>query len=240
MTSAAAPTSISAIPRTVYAKLLAFSTTFDRSRANGEQLDHKDQGRVRRNVRSTWIDLPAGANKTTEWSGSGRVVACIAMRLRRGRRDLSAWRRAGDPLAGCGGAEERGWYRREPVDANRGATGQRTLKRTKEVLCVDRIYRSKIWHFLGSAARQRLLAIASAFDLDTPATRFGTVRPRVQIPGPRPFLYSKSAISESLWSQRHTAGSQFPTEQPNRGGVNGVFMGQCEIAGQRWVATKRP
>ena len=27
---------------------------------------------------------------------------------RRGRRDLSAWRRAAAPLAGCGGAEERG------------------------------------------------------------------------------------------------------------------------------------
>jgi len=60
---------------------------------------------------------------------------------------------------------------------------------------------------------------------------FGTVRPRVQIPGPRPILYSKSAISVSLWSQRYTAGSQFPTEQPNRGGANGVVVGRCEIAG---------
>jgi hypothetical protein len=75
---------------------------------------------------------------------------------------------------------------------------------------------------------------------DTPPTRFGTVRTRVQIPRPRPFLYSKSAISESLWSQRYTAGSQFPTEQPNRGGVNGVVVGQREIAGQRPVATQRP
>jgi hypothetical protein len=39
---------------------------------------------------------------------------------------------------------------------------------------------------------------------------FGTVRPRVQIPGPRPFLYSQSAISDVVWSQRITAGSQFP------------------------------
>ena len=44
-------------------------------------------------------------------------------------------------------------------------------------------------------------------------------------PGPPTILYSKSAISESLWSQRHTAGSQFPTEQPNRGGVNAVVVG---------------
>jgi hypothetical protein len=46
------------------------------------------------------LSKSAGTNKTTEWSGSGRVVACIAVRLRRGRRDLSAWRRAGAPLAG--------------------------------------------------------------------------------------------------------------------------------------------
>ena len=38
---------------------------------------------------------------------------------------------------------------------------------------------------------------------------FGTVRPRVQIPGPRPFSYSKSAILEAVWSRRITAGSQF-------------------------------
>jgi hypothetical protein len=56
-------------------------------------------------------------------------------------------------------------------------------------------------------------------------SRLRTVRPRVQIPGPRQFLHSKSAISESLWSQRHTAGSQFPTEQPNRGGANRVVVG---------------
>jgi len=69
---------------------------------------------------------------------------------------------------------------------------------------------------------------------------FGTVRPRVQIPGPRPSLYSKSAISESLRSQLHRAGSQFPKEQPNRGGVNGVVVGLREIAGQRPVAAPRP
>src|ERR1700694_3090714 len=47
---------------------------------------------------------------------------------------------------------------------------------------------------------------------DTSSPRFGTVRPRVQIPGPRPFLYSESAISEVVWSRRITAGSQFPGE----------------------------
>jgi hypothetical protein len=41
-------------------------------------------------------------------------------------------------------------------------------------------------------------------------------------------------------SQLHTAGSQFPSELPNRGGENGVVVGQSEIAGQRPVATQRP
>jgi CheY-like chemotaxis protein len=53
-------------------------------------------------------------------------------------------------------------------------------------------------------------------------------------------IRSASLISESLRSQRHTAGSQFPTEQPNRGGVNAAVVGQREIAGQRPVATPRP
>jgi len=34
------------------------------------------------------------------------------------------------------------------------------------------------------------------------------VRPRVQIPGPRPFLYSKSAISGVVQSRRGRAGAQ--------------------------------
>src|SRR3989442_2336501 len=58
-------------------------------------------------------------------------------------------------------------------------------------------------------------------------------------PGPPTNLYSKFAISESLWSQLHSAVSQFPTEQANRGGVNSVVIGQREIAGQRPVATQR-
>src|SRR5438046_629391 len=39
-------------------------------------------------------------------------------------------------------------------------------------------------------------------------SEFGTVRPRVQIPGPRPFLYSQSAISGVVQSRRGTAGAQ--------------------------------
>jgi hypothetical protein len=67
-----------------------------------------------------------------------------------------------------------------------------------------------------------------------------TVRPRVQIPGPRPFLYSKSTISEVAWSQLNTAVSQFPAEQRSRGGITVLVVGQCEIAGQRPVPTQRP
>src|SRR5450759_4596507 len=47
---------------------------------------------------------------------------------------------------------------------------------------------------------------------DTAPARFGTVRTRVQIPRPRPFLYSKWAFSDVVWSRRITAGSQFPEE----------------------------
>ena len=43
--------------------------------------------------------------------------------------------------------------------------------------------------------------------------RFGTVRPRAQIPGPRPSLYSKSVISVVAWSQWAGAVSQFLAEQ---------------------------
>src|SRR6202162_3754783 len=43
---------------------------------------------------------------------------------------------------------------------------------------------------------------------DTPATRFGTVRPRGPIPGPRPNLSSKSPISALVQSPEITAGSQ--------------------------------
>src|SRR2546422_20377 len=43
---------------------------------------------------------------------------------------------------------------------------------------------------------------------DTPLRRFGTVRPRVQIPGPRPISSSKSPILDVIRSLRGTAGAQ--------------------------------
>ena len=63
--------------------------------------------------------------------------------------------------------------------------------------------------------------LSSRNELETIKTRlsgrnrldFGTVRPRVQIPGPRPSLYSKSAIPEVVSGQRHTAGSHLFAEQ---------------------------
>jgi len=51
------------------------------------------------------------------------------------------------------------------IDANRVATGQRTLKQAKQVCASTGFAEAKTWHFLGSAAGQRLLAIAFAFDL---------------------------------------------------------------------------
>ena len=49
---------------------------------------------------------------------------------------------------------------------------------------------------------------AAGIRKDTTLGRFGTVRPRVQIPGPRPILNSKPAISGIVWSRRVTAGAQ--------------------------------
>jgi hypothetical protein len=43
---------------------------------------------------------------------------------------------------------------------------------------------------------------------DTSRRRFGTVRPRVQIPGPRPISSSKSPILDVIRSRRVTAGAQ--------------------------------
>jgi len=57
---------------------------------------------------------------------------------------------------------------------------------------------------------------------------------------PTIFVFKIGDFRVSLWSQRHTAGSQFPTEQPNRGRVNAGVVGQREIAGQRPVAMQRP
>ena len=75
---------------------------------------------------------------------------------------------------------------------------------------------------------------------DTAPTRFGTVRPRVQIPGPRPILYSESTILAAAPSRRITAGSQFPTEHRKPRRRKGVVVGQCEITALHLVATQRP
>jgi hypothetical protein len=75
---------------------------------------------------------------------------------------------------------------------------------------------------------------------DTASRRFGTVRPRGQIPGPRPFSYSKSTISNVVWSQLHTAVSQFPAEQRNRGGVTASVAGNVRSRDWESLGRQRP
>ena len=69
--------------------------------------------------------------------------------------------------------------------------------------------------------------------------RFGTVRPRVQIPGPRPVSYSKSAISRVVRSRRITAGSQFPWELSQPKGAAVAVGGGSELARQQSMAPRR-
>src|SRR2546428_3426380 len=71
-------------------------------------------------------------------------------------------------------------------------------------------------------------------------SEFGTVRPRVQIPGPRPFSYSKSTISNVVWSQLHTSVSQFPAEQRNRGGVTASVAANVRSRDWESVGRQRP
>jgi hypothetical protein len=65
---------------------------------------------------------------------------------------------------------------------------------------------------------------------DTTLGRFGTVRPRVQIPGPRPISYSKSAVLDVAWSRPITAGSQFPRELSRPRGASVIVVGGSELA----------
>jgi hypothetical protein len=62
---------------------------------------------------------------------------------------------------------------------------------------------------------------------DTPLRRFGTVRPLVQIPGPRPISSSKSSISDDVGTREVTAVSQIFLEL---GGGSPRFM---------WIADRR-
>jgi hypothetical protein len=66
---------------------------------------------------------------------------------------------------------------------------------------------------------------------DTSQRRFGTVRPRVQIPGPRPFLYSKSVFRGVLPSRRLTAVSKIPEDFANDVCVGVTVVGRSELAG---------
>jgi hypothetical protein len=105
----------------------------------------------------------AGTNKATEWSGGGRwlrpggFAAVRVVCMHRGASspragDLSAWRRAGAPLAGWGGAEG-GAGIAESRSMQPGVNGPAHAQASKAVLCVDWIYRSKDMAF----PRKRML-----------------------------------------------------------------------------------
>jgi hypothetical protein len=72
-----------------------------------------------------------------------------------------------------------------------------------------------------------------------PSPGFATVRTRVQIPGPRPFLYSKPAISGGVRSRRVTAGSQSPGELSQPDGAVVIVVGGREVAWQQSMAPRR-
>ena len=57
-------------------------------------------------------------------------------------------------------------------------------------------------------------------------------------PGPRPFSYSKSAISGVVWSRRVTAGSQFPGELSLPRGAVVTVVGGSEFARQHSMAPR--
>jgi hypothetical protein len=63
-------------------------------------------------------------------------------------------------------------------------------------------------HDQGANQAQENTGGAAGIRKDTTLGRFGTVRPRVQIPGPRPISSSKSPILDVIRSCRGTAGAQ--------------------------------
>src|SRR5207302_3264960 len=61
---------------------------------------------------------------------------------------------------------------------------------------------------------------------------FGTVRPRVQIPGPRPISSSKSPIFDVIRSRRVTAGAQIRGEPRNKAAKFIAMVGRSELGRQ--------
>src|SRR2546428_8754160 len=76
---------------------------------------------------------------------------------------------------------------------------------------------------------------------DTIYAGFGTVRPRGQIPGPRPNSYSKSALSGVVQSRRGTAGAQFRREPPSlaRAVVTVVSRSELVVRNRRFLRRLR-
>ena len=65
-------------------------------------------------------------------------------------------------------------------------------------------------HDQGANQAQEDTGGAAGIRKDTTLGRFGTVRPRVQIPGPRPILNSNPMIPAFDGGRRVTAGSHIP------------------------------
>jgi hypothetical protein len=106
------------------------------------------------------------------------------------------------------------WYMRGPWprSSDRGsAKASPILRKLRVVLHV--VIRQKIDPFLdeqgGRIRNFELKSIVSSVS-GRDVSEFGTVRPRVQIPGPRPILNSESAISTIVQTRRGTAGAQIP------------------------------
>src|SRR5712692_3672127 len=75
---------------------------------------------------------------------------------------------------------------------------------------------------------------------DTASCRFGTVRPRGQIPGPRPISSSKSPILDVIRSRRGTAGAQIRGEPRNEAAKFVAIVGRSELGRQGLGACAQP
>src|SRR5216683_6915925 len=97
---------------------------------------------------------------------------------------------------------------------------------------------SQIWTRTGARARRfERNAIDSCISGVT-FLRFGTVRTRVQIPGPRPISVLK--IGDFVVQRcRGTAGAQFRWELPDTRGAMVTVVGGSEFASQQSMAPHR-
>jgi len=69
---------------------------------------------------------------------------------------------------------------------------------------------------------------------------FATVRPRVQIPGPRPFSYSISTISNVVWESAAHRRITISCRETKPGLCHCVCRGQCQITRLGSLGRQRP